>query len=224
MPITDWPPGERPRERLILQGAGVLSDAELLAILLRTGTAGRSAIDLARDMLSHFVSLGGLLHAPVNELLEQPGLGPAKLAQLAAAAEIGRRCLAERVSQANALSHPDAVRDYLRLSYGFSVRETFVAVYLSAQNRVLAVEELSRGTLTEVRVYTRELIKSALQHNAASVILAHNHPSGETEPSRADRDLTVTLSKALSLVDIRLVDHLVITTTCCTSFAERGWL
>ncbi|SMF46537.1 RadC family protein [Pseudogulbenkiania subflava] len=224
MSICDWPAAERPREKLLAQGAGCLSDAELLAIFLRTGIKGVSAVDMARRLMTEFGSLSRLLSADLAEFERQHGLGVAKYTQLMATKELVRRALAEEMKLADALSSPQAVRDFLRLTIGLRDVEVFVVIFLTAQNRVLAVEEVFSGTLSETRVYPREVVRRALAHNAAGVIVAHNHPSGVAEPSSADRALTDTLKAALQLVDVRLLDHFVITGSHAESFAERGWL
>jgi DNA repair protein RadC len=224
MGIADWPAGERPREKLLARGPESLSDAELLAIFLRVGTRGRSAIDLGRELINCFGSIRALLSATAKDMASVPGVGPAKCAQLKAAIELGRRSLAETARESDALCSPQAVRDYLRLSLAEREHEVFVAVFLDAQNRVIEIEELFRGTLTQTSVYPREVVKSALGHNAAGVILAHNHPSGVAEPSQADRSLTETLKRALSTVDIRVLDHFIVGRGSALSFAERGLL
>ena len=224
MAISDWPSQERPRERLLALGADALADAELLAILLRTGVKGRSAVDVARDMLSHFGSITSLLEADAERLSKTPGLGSAKLAQLQAALELARRALREELAVRDALSSPGAVRDYLRLTLSGREHEVFVALMLDAQNRVIATEELFRGTLTQTSVYPREVVKSALSHNAAAVIFAHNHPSGIAEPSHADEILTRSLKSALALVDVQVLDHFIVAGNATMSFAERGLL
>jgi DNA repair protein RadC len=224
MGINDWPEGERPREKLLLRGPAALSDAELLAIFLRVGTRGQSAIDVGRKLIMRFGSLGALIAAHGDEIAEVPGVGPAKCAQLKAAVELGRRALAETARESDALSSPQAVRDYLRLSLEGREHEVFVAVFLDAQNRVIVAEELFRGTLTQTSVYPREVVKSALRHNAASVIFAHNHPSGVAEASQADQALTESLKRALALVDIRVLDHFIVGRGRTFSFAERGLL
>jgi DNA repair protein RadC len=224
MAIKDWPEGERPRERLLTQGAGSLSDAELLAIFLRTGIRGKSAVELARDLCNRFGGINGLCAASEQEFCAIPGLGQAKYVQLRAALELARRALAEEARQADALSSPVAVRNYLRLTLSGRAQEVFLAVFLDAQNRVILSEELFRGTLTQTSVYPREVVKRALHHNAASVILAHNHPSGLAEPSRADELLTQTLKSALALVDVRVLDHFIVAGSQSLSFAERGIL
>ena len=224
MAITDWPLQERPRERLLALGAASLADAELVAILLRTGIKGKSAVDLARQLLGRFGSVGGLLDAGSTKLAGTPGLGSAKLAQLQAALELARRALKEEISSRNALSSPRAVRDYLRLALAGREQEVFVVLLLDAQHRVIAYEELFRGTLTQTSVYPREVVKCALKHNAAAVIFAHNHPSGVAEPSHADEILTRSLKSALALVDIEVLDHFIVAGSRTMSFAERGLL
>jgi len=224
MAITDWPPKERPRERLLALGAVSLADAELLAILLRTGVKGKSAVDVARELLGRFGSVSGLLEAGSAEVARAPGLGSAKFAQLQAALELARRALREELSLRDALSSPRAVRDYLRLSLAGRDHEVFVVLLLDAQHRVTAFEELFRGTLTQTSVYPREVVKCALKHNAAAVIFAHNHPSGIAEPSHADEILTRSLKAALALVDIQVLDHFILAGSRAMSFAERGLL
>lgn len=224
MSIAHWPEAERPREKLLQRGPAVLSDAELLAIFLRTGIRGCSAVDMGRQLIQRFGSLGKLLAAEPGDFARGSGLGPAKYAQFMAVKELARRVLAEEMQLGDALSSPQAVRQYLRLAIGVRDVEVFVALFLTAQNRVLAVEELFRGTLTETRVYPREIVRRALQHNAHAVIVAHNHPSGVAEPSAADRALTGSLKQALALVDISLLDHFVVTGSHAESLAERGWM
>lgn len=222
MTIKNWPEGERPRERLLAQGVQALSDAELLAVFLRTGSAGRSAVDVGRAALAHFGGLNALLAAPADRFVEIPGLGPVKYAQLQAVAEVARRALQEDVRRDTLLNAPDKVRQYLRLRIGHLQHEVFVALFLDAQNRLLTAEELFRGTLTQTSVYPREIVKHALRHNAAALIFAHNHPSGVAEPSRADELLTASLKQALALVDVRVLDHLIVAGNATVSFAERG--
>ena len=224
MAITDWPASDRPRERLLARGASALADAELLAILLRTGVRGASAVDLARELITRFGSIGALLAAEPTKLAAARGLGSAKLAVLQAVLELARRALKEEISRGNALSSPSAVRDFLRLVLSGREREVFLALFLDAQHRVLAVEELFIGTLTQTSVYPREVVKTALRHNAAAMIFAHNHPSGIAEPSNADELLTRTLKTALALVDIQVLDHFIVAGGTTTSFAERGLL
>jgi DNA repair protein RadC len=224
MAIKDWPEGERPRERLLASGAQVLSDAELLAVFLRTGTPGRSAIELGRDALARFGGLNGLFAASPEALHALGGFGPAKYTQLQAVLELARRALKEDVKQGTVLSSPGKVRDYLRLNLARLEHEVFIALYLDSQNRLIATEELFRGTLSQTSVYPREVVKHALKHNAGGIIFAHNHPSGVAEPSRADELLTSNLKQALSLVDVKVLDHLIVAGAATVSFAERGLL
>src|SRR5438067_2930463 len=221
MAITDWRPEERPRERLLAQGAAALSDAELVAVLLRSGVRGKSAVDLARDLLAQYAGVTRMLEAGA-ELESIRGLGPAKRAQFAAAVELARRALQEKLKENPALTSPGAVRDYLRLRLAARKEEAFVCMWLDAQHKVIDVEEPFKGTLTQTSVYPREIVKSALRYNAAAVIFAHNHPSGIAEPSRADELLTQTLKQALSLVEIKMLDHFVVAGSRLVSFAERG--
>lgn len=222
MAITDWPEGERPREKLLQKGASSLSDAELLAIFLRTGLPGKSAVDLARELHGRFGGLNALFAASEKEFCQTKGMGTAKYAQLQAVLEMARRALQEDIAQRDALSSPQAVRDYLRLRLQGLPHEIFMALFLDAQNRVIVSEELFRGTLTQTSVYPREVVKRALHHNAAAVIFAHNHPSGVAEPSRADEMLTQALKSALVLVDVRVLDHFIVAGSSLLSFAERG--
>lgn len=224
MGISDWPLSERPRERLLDHGARVLADAELLAICLRTGMAGKSAVELARDLIGEFGSVRALLSASARDLAARRGLGNAKAAQLLASMELARRSLGEEIKAQDALASPQAVRDYLRLILGRNDREVFVALMLDAQHRVIATEELFHGTLTQTSVYPREVVKCALRHNAAALIFAHNHPSGVTEPSHADELLTRTLKSALAMVDVQVLDHFIVAGGRTLSFAERGLL
>ncbi len=224
MAIRDWPAAERPRERLIQHGPAALSDAELLAIFLRVGSRGKTAVDLARELLAGFDGdLARLAGTGAKELASLPGIGPAKAAQLAAILELARRALTGSLKLTDALASPKAVRDWLRLSLGTRPHEVFLALWLDAQNRLIAAEELFRGTLTQTSVYPREVAKSALRHNAGAVILAHNHPSGLAEPSRADEALTASLKQALALIDVKLLDHFIVTGSAePLSLAERG--
>lgn len=223
MPITDWPAAERPREKLLERGAAALTDAELLAILLRTGIGGSTAVDLARDLLARFGSLRALLRAGREDFCVGRGLGAAKYAQLQAVLEIARRHLAEALAGRDALKDPSAVRRLLQARLRDREHETFAALFLDNQHRVIAFDELSQGTIDGASVYPREVIKAALKHGAAAVIFAHNHPSGVAEPSAADRTLTERLKAALAQVDIRVLDHFVVGEQV-VSFAERGWL
>jgi len=226
MAITDWPDDQRPRERLLALGPGALSDAELLAIFLRVGVKGMSAVDLARALLTHFAnSLARLAAATPQELTAVNGIGPAKAAQLVATLELARRGLYEELRQRTTMNAPGAVRDWLRLRLGTLPHEVFIALWLDAQNRLIADTELFRGTLTQTSVYPREVVKQALAQNAAAVIFAHNHPSGIAEPSPADELLTRNLRQALALVDVKLVDHFIVAGNASPlSFAERGLL
>ncbi len=224
MGIASWPARERPREKLLSGGPQMLSDAELLAIFLRTGVRGRSAVDLGRTLIERFGSISALLGADAASFASVPGVGMAKYAQLQAGFELARRALRETSAAGDALASPAAVRDYLRLTLENRAREVFLAVLLDAQNRVIAHEELFQGTLTQTSVYPREVVRCAMHHNAAAVIFAHNHPSGVAEPSQADQTLTETLKRALALVDVRVLDHFVIGRGAVTSFAERGLL
>jgi DNA repair protein RadC len=224
MGIADWPPQERPRERLLAQGAGGLSDAELVAVCLRSGVRGKSAVDLARELIARFGGVAGLLAAELPALRAVRGLGAAKAAQLAAVLELARRSLREDLAASDALTSPGAVRDYLRLALGGRPYEAFVCIYLDAQHRVIRPEELFRGSLTQTSVYPREVVKAALAANAAAVIFAHNHPSGVAQPSQADELLTRQLKEALALVEIRVLDHFIVAGNQALSFAERGLL
>lgn len=224
MSIADWPEAERPREKLLARGPASLSDAELLAIFLRTGVTGASAVDLARELLARFGSLRALVAAPPDAFCAARGLGQAKYVQLQAVIEMGRRVLAEDLKSRDALSDPAATRRYLIAWLRDRDREVFAALFLDSQHRVLAAEELSQGTLDAASVYPREVVRRALALGAAAVIFAHNHPSGVAEPSMADRQLTERLKSALALVDVRVLDHFVVGEGDPASFAERGWL
>lgn len=222
MGITDWPATERPREKLLTRGAAALSDAELLAIFLRTGVTGMSAVDLARHLLTDYGSLDALLSADRQRFTAARGLGEAKYAQLQAVLEMARRHAGEAIRERDVLSDPSATRTYLALQLARQEHEIFACVFLDNRNRVIAFEEMFRGTIDGAAVYPREVVKAALRHNAAAVILAHNHPSGVAEPSPADRDITQRLSDALGLVDIRVLDHVILAREATTSLAERG--
>lgn len=222
MAITDWPVAERPREKLLQRGATALSDAELLAIFLRTGVVGKSAVDLARELLRHFGSLNDLFAATEADFCSIHGMGQAKYVQLQAVLEMSRRALQEELRCGDVLGSPQAVRDYLHLLLAERQQEVFIVLFLDTQNRVVAFEELFQGTLGQTSVYPREVVKRALVHNAASVILAHNHPSGLAQPSQADRLLTEALKQALSLVDVHVLDHFIVVSGKMFSFVEQG--
>ena len=224
MAITDWPAAERPREKLIELGAEALSDAELLAIFLRVGVTGKSAVDLARDLLTQFGSLNGIFAATEHELIQVHGIGTSKYVQLQAIFEMSRRALNEQLQQRDVFKSPQQVRDYLVLKLGSLTREVFLVLFLDTQNHLVATEEMFAGTLTQTSVYPREVVKRALHHNAASVIIAHNHPSGIAQQSQADELLTKQLKQALALVDVRVLDHFIVAGNNTLSFLERGLL
>lgn len=224
MAISNWPVSERPREKLLVRGATALSDAELLAIFLRTGVAGKTAVDLSRELLIRFGGLRALLGADQASFCSAPGLGQAKFAQLQAVLEMSRRYLAEALERGEPLTSPTVTRDYLRARLRDRQQEAFCCLYLDTRHRVLRFEEIFQGTIDGAAVYPREVVKKALATNAAAVILVHNHPSGVAEPSRADEALTNRLQQALALVDIRVLDHLVVGDSDIVSFAERGLL
>ena len=224
MRIADWPQGERPREKLLAKGAAALSDAELLAIFLRTGIKGKSAVDLARELLNKYGNLTSLFAAGLDDFCKVAGMGPAKFVQLQAVLEMSRRALKEVLQRGDTLNSPQVVRDYLQLLLAGRQQEVFLVLFLDTQHRVIASEELFHGTLSQTSVYPREVVKRALFHNAAAVILAHNHPSGITDPSQADQLLTSALKQALALVDVTVLDHFVVAAGQILSFAERGLL
>ncbi|NMY88116.1 RadC family protein [Pseudomonas oryzihabitans] len=224
MSIKDWPAQERPREKLLERGAQALTDAELLAIFLRTGVAGKSAVDLARQLLGEFGSLRALLEADLAAFSAHLGLGPAKFSQLQAVLEMGRRHLAEGLKRDSALESPQQVRDYLKARLRHEPHEIFGCLFLDTRHRVLAFEALFHGTIDGASVYARQVVKRALAHNAAAVILTHNHPSGVAEPSQADRLLTTRLKDALALIDVRVLDHFIVGDGEPLSMAEYGWL
>jgi DNA repair protein RadC len=222
MAIRDWPAGERPREKLLGLGAAALSEAELLAIVFRTGRRGASAVDLAREALREFGSLRALLSAEVSEFCRHPGLGTARYTQLQAALELARRHYQEALQAGPGLNSPRDTRQFLVAQLRDRPYEVFCCLHLDNRHRLIAFDELFRGTIDGASVHPREVVRQALSRNAAAVIIAHNHPSGVAEPSQADELITQRLKDALALVDIRLLDHLVIGDGCCTSFAERG--
>ncbi len=221
-PITDWPTEERPREKLLQRGAHALSDAELLAIFLRTGIRGKTAVDLSRDLLNEFGSLRALFNADITRFCQAPGLGPTKYTQLQAVLEMGRRYLKESMERGDTLNNPKATHDYLIARLRDYNHEVFGCLFLDNHHRVICFEELFQGTINSASVHPREVVKRVLTHNAAAVIISHNHPSGVAEPSHADKMITQRLKEALSLIDVRLLDHLVIGDNKAVSFAERG--
>lgn len=222
--IKDLPRDARPREKLLAQGPAALADAELVALLLRTGLKGTSVLQLAQQVLDSFGGTAGLLHAEPAALKRIKGLGPAKRAELSAVIELARRSLQQRLADRPAFESPERVREYLQLQLAAREHEVFAVLFLDAQHRLLQFDEMFRGTLTQTSVYPREVVRRALALNAAAVILAHNHPSGVAEPSRADEFLTQSLKSALSLVDVRVLDHMVVGRSQVVSFAERGLL
>ncbi len=224
MSIIDWPEDQRPRERLIRNGAQTLSDPELLAIFLRTGVPGKNAIELGRDLLSHFGSLEKLFASNLNQFSVLHGLGPAKFAQLQAAFELSRRALIEDLREGIKLSSPLAVKQYLRMELSTKASEVFIALFLDTHHRLICTEQLFSGTLRHTNVYPREIVRAALDHNAAAIVLAHNHPTGTCEPSESDITLTNTLKSALNLVDVNIIDHMIIAQNTIYSFAEHGQL
>lgn len=222
MAITDWPEQERPREKLLRAGATALSDAELLAIFLRVGMAGKTAVDLARDLLQHFHSLNGVFSADVQQMTAVPGMGESKYCQLQAVLEMSKRALGETLQQKDSFRSPTQVKDYLQLQLSHLQREVFGIMFLDTQNRLIAYETLFEGSLMQTSVYPREVVKRALALNAAALILSHNHPGGTAAPSRADEQLTVSLKEALNLVDIKVLDHIIVARQETFSFSERG--
>ena len=222
MSITDWPAAERPREKLAARGPEALSDAELLAILLRVGVTGKSAVDLARELLTTFGGVHALLTAEPKEIAKIKGLGQAKALQFQAALHLGKRALAEGLRTKPLLASPAVVSDYLRLTIGRETAEVFAALFLDVQHRLIITLPLFRGTLSQTSVYPREVVKAALAHNAAAVLFAHNHPSGNADPSDADVRLTLALRDALRLVDVAVLDHFVVTTSTVVSMSARG--
>jgi DNA repair protein RadC len=231
MPLKDLPAETRPREKLLARGAAALSDAELLALLLRTGIRGKGVLQMADELLQlkangegkpGFDGVAGLLHASASDLQRIKGLGPAKRALLLAVLELARRALAQQLRQRSVFASPGAVKEYLQLHLAARSHEVFAVIFLDVQNRLLAMEEMFRGTLTQTSVYPREVVLRALHHQCAAVVLAHNHPSGAVQPSRADEALTQTLRAALALVDVRVLDHVIVAPGQALSMAERG--
>lgn len=224
MGIKDWPEGEGPRDKLLQKGAASLSDAELLAVLLRNGLAGLSAVDVARSLISEFGGLRNLLCAPKNQVCRLPGVGPVKYAQLQAAAELARRVAQENLQRGQVLTNPDLTRDYLMRQLADRSYEVFAVLLLDSQHRVIQFVELFRGTIDSASVYPREVVSLVLEKKAAAVIVCHNHPSGIAEPSQADRRITERLKNALATIDVSLLDHMVVGDREIVSFAERGWI
>ena len=224
MVLKDIPAAARPREKLLALGPAALADAELIALLLRTGLPGLSVLQLAQQLLDAFGGLSGLLHAGANDLKRVKGLGPAKRAEITAVMELARRSLAQELAERAVLTSPQQVKDFLQLKLAHLGHEVFAVLFLNAQHQLVELEEMFRGTLTQTSVYPREVVKRALELQASAVILAHNHPTGVAEPSRADEYLTQTLKAALQLVDVRVLDHLVVGRAGVVSFAERGLL
>jgi DNA repair protein RadC len=237
MPIKDIPAEARPREKLLSRGPGALSDIELLAILLRTGIQGKGVLQMAEELLQlkndsasrnidggsgGFGGIAGLLGATPDDLKRVKGLGPAKRAEIVAVLELARRAMAQKLQERTVFDSPDAVKHYLQLHLSGRAHEVFAVLFLDAQNRLLAMEELFRGTLSQTSVYPREVVVRALHHSAAAVVLAHNHPSGTVQPSRADEMLTQTLKSALALVDVRVLDHIIVAPGQALSMAETG--
>lgn len=236
MPLKDLPADARPREKLLARGASALSDAELLALLLRTGIKGKGVLQMADELLqlkgqpvardgnAGFGGIAGLLNATADDLKRVKGLGPAKRAEIVAVLELARRAMAQQLQERAVLADPSAVKHYLQLHLAAKSHEVFAVLFLDSQNRLLAMEELFRGTLTQTSVYPREVVLRALHHQACAVVLAHNHPSGTVQPSQADEALTHTLKAALALVDVRVLDHIIVATGQALSMAEKGLL
>jgi len=232
MPLQDLPPDARPREKLLARGPGALSDVELLALLLRTGIRGKGVLQMAHELLqiksadnpNGFDGFAGLLHASADDLKSVKGLGPAKRAELLGVLELARRAMGQQLRERAVFATPEAVKHYLQLHLAAKAHEVFAVLFLDVQNRLLAMEELFRGTLTQTSVYPREVVLRALHHQASAVVLAHNHPSGTVQPSRADEQLTQTLKNTLALIDVRVLDHVIVAPGLALSMAERGLL
>ena len=232
MPLQDLPPDARPREKLLARGPGALSDVELLALLLRTGIKGKGVLQMAHELLqikstdnpNGFDGFAGLLHASANDLKSVKGLGPAKRAELVGVLELARRAMGQQLRERTVFATPEAVKEYLQLHLAAKAHEVFAVLFLDVQNRLLAMEELFRGTLTQTSVYPREVVLRALHYQASAVVLAHNHPSGTVQPSRADEHLTQTLKSTLALIDVRVLDHVIVAPGQALSMAERGLL
>ncbi|MEO8248112.1 MAG: DNA repair protein RadC [Burkholderiales bacterium] len=228
MPLKDLPADARPREKLLARGASALSDTELLALLLRTGIAGKGVLQMAQEMLdpppTGFGGIAGLLNATAADLKRIKGLGPAKRAELVAVLELARRALAQTLRERQVFETPLAIRQYLQLHLSAHAHEVFAILFLDPQHRMIAMEEMFRGTLTQTSVYPREVVLRALHHHAAAVVLAHNHPSGSVQPSRADEMLTQMLKSALALIDVRVMDHVIVGAGAAFSMAENGYM
>ncbi len=232
MPLQDLPPDARPREKLLARGPGALSDVELLALLLRTGIKGKGVLQMAHELLqiksadnpNGFDGFAGLLHASAQDLQSVKGLGPAKRAELVGVLELARRAMTQQLRERTVFATPEAVKQYLQLHLSAKTHEVFAVLFLDVQNRLLAMEELFSGTLTQTSVYPREVVVRALHHQASAVVLAHNHPSGTVQPSRADEHLTQTLKTTLALIDVRVLDHVIVAPGQALSMAERGLL
>jgi DNA repair protein RadC len=232
MPLQDLPPDARPREKLLARGPGALSDVELLALLLRTGIQGKGVLQMAHELLqiksadnpNGFDGFAGLLHASATDLKGVKGLGPAKRAELLGVLELARRATAQQLRERTVFATPEAVKHYLQLHLAAKAHEVFAVMFLDVQNRLLAMEELFRGTITQTSVYPREVVLRALHHQASAVVLAHNHPSGTVQPSRADEHLTQTLKTTLALIDVRVLDHVIVAPGLALSMAEQGLL
>jgi DNA repair protein RadC len=222
MLLKDLPQDARPREKLLARGPGALSDAELLALLLRTGLPGKNALQMGQELISTFGGVSGLLNTPAEALKQIKGLGPAKRAEIVAVLELARRALASQLQEKTVFSNPQAIRDYLQLQLGSREHEIFAVLFLDSAHRLIVLEEMFRGTLTQTSVYPREVVVRALALNAANVVLAHNHPSGTAQASRADEAITQTLKAALALVDVRVLDHFIVTRSEAVSMAELG--
>lgn len=235
MPLKDLPTDAQPREKLLARGPAALADAELLAILLRTGTAGKGVLQMAQELLEPpvmdastgkfsggFGGIAGLLHTNAADLARIKGLGPAKCAELVAVMELARRALAQQLTEREVFDSPHTVKHYLQMHLAHKGHEVFAVLFLNSQHRLLALEEMFRGTLTQTSVYPREVVLRALHHQTAAVVLAHNHPSGSVQPSQADIALTQTLKTALALVDVRVLDHVIVAPGAALSMAEKG--
>lgn len=222
MLLKDLPQDARPREKLLARGPGALSDAELLALLLRTGLPGKNALQMGQELVDTFGGMAGLLSTPAEALKKIKGLGPAKRAEIVAVLELARRALASQLKEKPMFSNPQAIRDYLQLQLGSRAHEIFAVLFLDSAHRLIVMEEMFRGTLSQTSVYPREVVVRALALNAANVVFAHNHPSGTTQASRADEAITQTLKAALALVDVRVLDHFIVTATEAVSMAELG--